>query len=148
MNFTASENDDSSLDKCFTEYVKGFHRMGYDVNNLNHNHLYHCCVGTYSHNCSIPDGKMWCSMLNLLACSWIKLFVDFCHTFTIRCYTVLFLLSWFLPHMQKINACYRYFWLIFRFFVCVQSLYSRNGYRCFVLYILILHFVFISLYLS
>ena len=57
MNYTASESDDSSLDKCFTEYVKGFHRMGYDVNNINHNHLYHCCVGTYSHNCSIPDGK-------------------------------------------------------------------------------------------
>ena len=114
MNYTALENDDSSLDKCFEEYVEGFHRMGYNVNNLNHNHLINCCVGTYSHNCSIPDGKNVMFNVEFVSLCFDKAFRWFLLYFrNSHCHSIIFVCMVRITN-EIINAGDRYFWLIFR----------------------------------
>ena len=53
-----TDGDGLDFDICLKTYLQQFIRLGNNITSLDEEHVYGCCNGTYSSNCSLTNGEI------------------------------------------------------------------------------------------
>ena len=54
----STDGDGLDFDICLKTYLQQFIRLGNNITSLDEEHVYGCCNGTYSSNCSLTNGEI------------------------------------------------------------------------------------------